>query len=273
MYLGRPKPSERDLPCTPWQIPVLADCCDCVDATTDPQLIVDAQAWAIASVYETTCRRFTGCCRVEVRPCIACHRCGASAYCDCDPCGPYITLDLWEAFCTDRINQVVEVQVDGVAWTNPTAPPDPEYWRLDPDPNTSRGRYLVLQKSALDAWGRFCWPPQDPSCPNGDPGTWSVIADVGTDPPVTVLKAAADLACEYIKWCKDPDNCNLPDRVTSIVRRGTTVNFGDIDGSTGVPTLDMALEQWGCQIADFEYGVDVCSTNLYIPVPRAVACT
>lgn len=264
MFGGRPRPNDREMPCTPWTLPDPRDCCDCPTTDADAEMIELAIMWAIADVYVSTCRRFTGCCRVEVRPCIACDVCGSIDSCGCDPCGPYVTADLWAGFRTDRINRIEAIYVDGALW-------GPDGWRLDPDRDTGRGRYLVLQD--LDAYPRL-WPTQRPTLPNRQVGTWSIVADIGWDPPPDVLKAASDLACEYLKQCKDPEKCSLPSSVTSIVRRGTTVNFGDRGSSSGVPSLDRVVDKWACSIEDFERAVDVCDDTLWIPVARPdPACT
>lgn len=261
--MSLPRPSKFEAPCELWDLGALADCCPCaVDA--DQADIDAAVARAISDIYVSTCRRWPGCCRVEVRPCPP--RC--SCMCGrCDHCGEYVTADLWDAFCTDRVGQVVAVNVDGVAVPASA-------WRVDADSNTWRGRWLVLQSStAWRADARLCWPDQDRQLPNGDPGTWSIVADIGGDPPADVLAAAADLACEYLKACKQPDACNLHDGIQSIVRRGVTINFADLaEGNTGLPSLDRVLLKYGCGPADNTRGVDPCPDWSWIPVARPVDC-
>lgn len=257
-----PQPTAWDGPCTPWTLPDL--CCDCAADATQ-QEIDDATAQAISDVFVATCKRFSGCCRVEVRPCApACY-----CYCGyCEPCGQYVTMDLWEALCTDRVNQVVDVLVDGVS-----APSS--MWRLDADHWTGEGRTLVLTEPPPNATSQvLCWPAQDRQLANGQPGTWSVIADIGADPPADVLRATADLACEYIKLCVAPDTCNLNDGVSSLTRRGTTINFADLqDGNTGVRTLDRVLAKYACETVDHTGMWNPCPDWSFIRVSRPSLCS
>lgn len=251
------------MPCTPWDLSGFVDCCPCADGASQDD-IDDAAANALADMYVSTCMRWPGCCRVEVRPCAP--RCAClCGY--CEPCGEYVTLDLWEALCTDRVSSVVSVLVDGVAVPASS-------WRLDLDHRTRLGRYLVLQDAS--PWrtdGQLCWPEQNRTLPNGAVGTWSVVADIGADPPADVIQAAQDLACEYLKLCKDPDACNLHDGIQSLTRRDTTINFASLEeGNTGVPTLDRVLTKYACRPADNTRGLDPAPEWSFIPIARPTAC-
>lgn len=179
----------------------------------------------------------------------------------------YQSIDLWDAFCVDNISQVVEVRVEGAVVPATD-------WRVDPDRGTRRPRHLVIQAQLPNTDREFCWPPQDLRAPNGDPDTWSVVVDTGIAPPPDLLRATADLACEYLKLCRDPDSCNLHDGIRTLQRRGVTLEFDPlVDGNSGVPSLDRAMLKYGCQSYDFEGAWDPNPVWEFTPVQRNFACS
>lgn len=258
---GLAQPTALEGPCTAWTLGDL--CCPC-EATATAQEIQDAITNAIADVFTWTCRRFTNCCRLETRPCPP--RC--ACYCGhCEDCGIYQRIDLWDAFCVDRITAVNAVTVEGATV------PATDY-RLEPDRGTRRPRYLVLNADLPNAARPYCWPPQDLRAPNGDPNTWSITVDTGATPPPDLLRATADLACEYLKLCKDPDSCNLHDGIRTLQRRGVTMEFDQlVDGNSGVPSLDRAMLKYSCQSYDFEGAWNPNAEWSYHPVIRSAVCS
>jgi hypothetical protein len=88
--------------------------------------------------------------------------------------------------------------------------------------------------------------------PPGTVGTWEIIATIGAAPPKLLRRAAADLACEFVKACLGQDTC-LPDGVRSIVRRGVSMDIEQItfnETGSGIPTVDMVIGRYSCAESD-----------------------
>lgn len=87
------------------------------------------------------------------------------------------------------------------------------------------------------------WPRAQSGWGVDTQGSWAVQAVVGRPVPTNGQIAAGVLACELAKAaCKD-NTCQLPQRVTSIIRQGVTLatidNFEGIkDGLTGIWLID-----------------------------------
>lgn len=224
------------------------ECCKGLCAPSDELLV---ELWEAASelAFAATCFRFPGCCSAETRPCAPC---GCVSRCGCK----YDSIDLSDAFCYPICrdaagNPMLEVVIGGQVIPA-------SQWRLESDGVT------------LATPGRFggSYPTQNYDRPNGDPGTWSIRATIGCPPPRLLLLGAAQFACELWKECKGQDSC-LPDGVTSIVRRGLSMDVGsglseervNFDtGGTGVAVLDLAISRWGCKDNDAYAFLDPCET-------------
>lgn len=91
-----------------------------------------------------------------------------------------------------------------------------------------------------------CWPEcNNLTLPDSEEGTWSVKVTYGRPVPELVRKAAAVLACEFIKFCVGKP-CTIPQRVTSISRQGMSATFLDpmefmSEGKTGIYLVDLAI--------------------------------
>lgn len=145
--------------------------------------------------------------------------CGCAGKCQCDAEGPS-ALRL-----PGPVVSVEEVWVNGTQL-------DPSEYRV------MYGRLLVRADGT--AW---------PSCQNllGDPmtddDTFAIVYRRGVEVPQGGRLAAGMLACELAKaYCRDA-TCQLPQRISSVVRDGITVtlmdNFADLkDGSTGIWVID-----------------------------------
>lgn len=84
-------------------------------------------------------------------------------------------------------------------------------------------------------------------------GTWNLTDQgivvnylYGMDPPEAGKRAAVRLASEIMKAITDPDNCALPERVTSVSRQGVNYTVLDPqefinDGKTGLFEVDMFI--------------------------------
>lgn len=101
------------------------------------------------------------------------------------------------------------------------------------------GSLLIRQDG--DAWPTT----QNLSAPAGDPDTWSVAYTRGKAVPPAVLGAAAVYACQ-VALSRTGGNCFLPQKVQSVTRQGTTIEFVDVTdyldkGLTGVPEVDQVI--------------------------------
>jgi hypothetical protein len=89
---------------------------------------------------------------------------------------------------------------------------DPAAYRID------GWRYLVR----LDG---TAWPnPLDPTDPT-DPDAWSYAHWYGKAVPPLGVMAAAEMACEILKYLNDDKSCKLPKKVQSVSRQGVTVQM------------------------------------------------
>lgn len=130
------------------------------------------------------------------------------------------------------------VKIDG------TVIPSTEY-RID------EGRWLVRTRPNVNfqPTARWGWPIcQDLSLPDSEPGTFSVDAMYGMDPPSSGVAAAEALAAELARAHANIPN-RLPTRLTSITRQGVTMAVVDpmqyLDkGLTGVYEADVFIRAY-----------------------------
>lgn len=107
------------------------------------------------------------------------------------------------------LNSVTEVKIDGAVL-------DPSQYRVDD------GQFLVRLP---DAEGRSeSWPvSQRLDLPTTEAGTFSVEFKYGQAVPEYLRHAAAIVACEFALACSPrPEDCRLPQRVSTVVRQGVT---------------------------------------------------
>lgn len=197
---------------TPGVVPwVRANELDC-DLVSDVDCIVATEIlWALSG------RRYPGLATRTVRPVGARHR-GGRCGGHCDELAS--SLDLGPGVVT-----VDEVLVDGAAVTA---------WTLADD------RWLLRD----DGQG---WPScQDITEPATETGTVQVTYRSGVAPPLAGEAAAGALACELAKARAD-QACQIPAKVTSIVRQGVSMEILDPtalleDGRTGIVAVDLFLQ-------------------------------
>ena len=206
-------------------------------SATDKQEAVEG---AVRLLYDKTCQRFRGRCTTTLRPF------DVDRYCDVQPPtwpyhtrwssnGWYMALDLG----VDPIVALKKVTIGGVEEDLTLDPPG---WRID------GGRWLVRQD------GTLTWPEQDMSSPLSTPGTWSVTVEWGAPPPGLGKLAAGSLACQFLKARHGAD-CDLPDAVTSVTKRGVTLNFATMreiveTGMTGDALADQFINTYACKPQD-----------------------
>jgi len=231
-------------PCEPWSDQASCD----LDPAPAGELVERAITVATELLWALSGRRF-GICTATVRPCRKacavdvfgpwewwgswpwvgswpeawalsphCRRCGSSCGCS----------QLEELKLPRRpVTAVSEVTVDGEILPE-------EAYRVDDF------RWLVR----LDG-GK--WPScQDMQADVTEAETFSVTFSYGRPVPESGVWAAERLACELLKAMVGDDDCQLPERVQTVSRRGVTVGFLDpmdfIDkGRVGITDVDLFL--------------------------------
>lgn len=150
--------------------------------------------------------------------------CGCAGTCSCDIEGP-TSLAL-----PGPVASVTEVRIDGVVL------PSSAY-------RVGYGRYLIRTDGGVwpSCQDLLADPTQPPSETNGS--TFQVTYQRGIPVPVGGQIAAGILAGEFAKFACNDRSCQLPKRVTQIVRQDVTVtlmdNFADLmKGGTGIWLVD-----------------------------------
>ena len=146
--------------------------------------------------------------------------CGCTSSCGCDVASE-IRLD-------GPVYDVVQVRIDGTVV-------DPDTYRVDD----------ALRLVRLDG---EVWPMrQNLSASAGRPDTFEVAYRRGVPLPVAGRRALTALMIEFRKAACGDTSCQLPSRVTNIVREGVTYSMADDpstlldNGRTGVPLVDQWL--------------------------------
>lgn len=233
--------------CAPWAtVDDVVTCSSCADEQFDEALLDDCLLFASEVLWGLSGRRWSGRCTDTVRPCTGLmygnglfrYRSTFARDCNC--------LGVWtgpENYPTARtcscrslpevslgrypIREVVEVIVDGDTL-------DPSAYRVDD--------YRWLVRVDGDSWP-CC---QDLAAPLGDPDTFGVTFEYGSNPPHGGVTAAATLACHLALAKCGSNRCKLPDRVQNITRQGVTMTIVDpmqfLDqGKTGLYEVDLWL--------------------------------
>lgn len=233
--------------CEPWATETDLDEC-CETSATSAQK-TDALLAASEILYALSGRQYFGLCQETVRPCgngpalptFTWSRWTypwtpvkyGGTWLNLGPvCGCHVT---YECACKGipqvhlgrhDVTQIFEVNIDGTILSSAN-------YRLD------HGRWLVRTDGEL-------WPCcQDLSVDIGETGSWYIELEYGTPVPQMGVNAATKLACELAKACSGGD-CDLPERVTSIVRQGVSMTLIDpqeflTEGRTGLYEVDLFL--------------------------------
>jgi hypothetical protein len=144
--------------------------------------------------------------------------CGCAGQCGCSP--------LCEIVLNPYATTILEVKVDGAV--------------------LPANAYRVDDNRRLVRVDGECWPDcQELGLPDTEPGTFSVTYQTGVPVPAGGRLAVALLAVQLWKACSG-STCNLPERVTQVVREGVTYTLLDnLDvferGRTGLSQVDMWL--------------------------------
>lgn len=230
--------------CAPWITPDQLTCATLAAELADgwPELICEAASeilWALAG-------RRHGRCTATIRPCrrdlipSGWHEwgtpwtpvlyngewlnvCGHQGGCGCDFVGEFVLPGV--------LTTVSAVTIDGDTL-------DAENYRID---NDGRGR-MVLVRTDGNLW---------PVCQNigkadDEPGTWSIVTEFGEPIPASGILGVDEFACELVKAKLDRP-CDLPKRVTNLVRQGVSFTLLDPqefmrDGKVGLYLCDQFLQ-------------------------------
>ena len=234
------------LPCN-WDVDT--GCCQDLWDEASTELQTAAAEYGAFTIWAATGRRF-GLCERTVRPCgRQCNECQQGWYWADGFFIPYILNGEWRncwcgydggagcCTCEPRCQvwlpgPVASIPVSGVSVDGAVVPME-GHWRVD------NGHWLVRIDDE-------CWPDcQDYNVAPTEANTFQVTYNVGIPVPSILLRAAGELACEWMKSCMG-QACRLPQRVQSIVRQGTTISMVDVDtllknGLTGITTVDQII--------------------------------
>ncbi len=229
-------------PCfSSWDIDT--SCCADFWATLTPAEQATATSVAVFTIWAATGRRY-GPCPVTVRPCGPyCSDNGIAGYSWSNGVFvPYIVNGVWrncwcgmaggcrcepsqQIYLPGPVASVTSVTQDGVLV-------DPSAYRVDDL------RWLV--RTDGNAWTQC----QDYDVDSGT-GTLIVSYNRGNEVPAHLMVAAGIYACEWAKACQGTA-CELPSRVVTLSRQGTTFQMTDIDnlltrGLTGIQRVDQLI--------------------------------
>lgn len=255
--------------CSPWA--TIADVCSpCDEYTMDALLLDDMLQVSSDILYELSGRQFAGICKDTVRPCLRSTNVdyGRPIRPPYPFGGPYgywpaganygnPGSGFWMTNRSDRaggqvfpeitlgvypIDQVLSIKIDGQDLPKVDPVTGAENWRVDDN------RWLV-RLADPHTGSNPGWPgTQRMDLPDTEIGTWSVTLAYGTPPPPGGVKAAAYLGCQLALACQPESGakCQLPQRVTSLVRQGVSMVVLDplafLDkGRTGMPIVDYWL--------------------------------
>lgn len=135
-----------------------------------------------------------------------------------------------EALLPSPVAEVVEVKIDGAVL--PVTAYRVDDWRL-----------LVRTDGGV-------WPAcQTMGAADTATGTWSVTVKVGKRVPVLGELAVAELGCELVKGCSEPNECAIPAHIVARTRAGVSESFIDLADLvkyklTGLPQGDYFLRSF-----------------------------
>lgn len=190
----------------------------------DPR-IEDALSDASLILYYMTGRQFAGTCTTTVRPpCL-------SGMCSCGCSPAQVNLGVWP------VTDVTSVRYDGTVYSGTD---------ITDNFHINGYRYLARNDGQPFLSGNQ-WAVAGSVEDNADNGhVFEVTVEHGVQVPRLLKRATRLLACELIDACCGND-CNLPDRVTSVARVGVTQEIASVvdildKGGTGIYAVDLAIQ-------------------------------
>lgn len=235
----------------------------------DDHFLLDDVAYAASSLlYDLSGRQFPGVCTRTIRPCA--DKCSCWGFSPSLGLGPWAWVSsaawggagvgpwYWRNECGDTcgcgylsevelsgypVQQILEVKINGTVLPLLDSNNNPNY-RLD------NRRTLVRMNDPGPPPNPRAWPAcQDMSLDDTQDSTFAITYTWGTDVPWIGRQAAAQLARELYK-ASNNQTCQLPTKVTKIVRQGITmervVPMADMlrGGATGLQLVDAFIAQY-----------------------------
>lgn len=190
----------------------------------------DDYALAASNIlFARTCSLYPGMCEASVWPCI--DGCYSSDPYPCAPCCAPDQVRLPVSYPVDPDS--VTVTQDGVPFTA---------FRVE--------RLYYVVRTDGSRWIRNNFGIGG--------GVETIISySYGRNPPIELVMAAQELACEMKRACSGAADCKLPPQVRRVARQGLQIDMVDLQrllatGQTGLPSVDYALMIHGdCGQANF----------------------
>lgn len=217
------------LPCGPYTTPeaVLACCTAAVDAglAEDDIRIIDAIADASLLMYYWTGRTY-GLCSTTLRLNRSCACPGTICGCGVNS----IDLGLWP------VVELTGVRIDGVD-------EDVDDYHIDEFHYLVRNGEQVAWPSHSNLWAETGGAFDT----EADGWVFEVEFNYGIEAPSILERATRNLACELLTQSCGIGECKLPERVSSISRRGISMEVASSmdllrDGLTGIYSVDLAIK-------------------------------
>ena len=220
-----------DTSCPPSSIPAIY-----------PVNLQTKEAWyqyAARLMYLYTGERFDGLCEYITRPCKDC-------YSSCNlcfdifkrcQCGVYLdSINLSREADGNMIDSIIEVKIDGVVLA-PSA-------------------YIIEDYKDIVRIDGQPWPycqdfSKNPdSIPPLSANTFQIKYVAGRMPPIDVQRATALLACQLMKACNSPSDCQLPSNVASVSRQGIAFDMSTVSENnyTGIEEIDNTIKKYNTRL-------------------------
>lgn len=193
-------------------------------AEDDPR-ITDAIDDASLILFYLTGKQFYGTCEATVRPgCL-----GGGCVCGCTP--HQVNLGLWP------VTELISVRYDGTVYTGSD---------LTDTFHINDYRYVARNDGDLFLSGNQWAIAGGSEDTDANSHVFEVTFNHGIKIPRLLTRAARELACQFVTACCDKP-CKLPERVTSIQRRGLSMDVASAtdllkDGRTGIYAVDLAIQ-------------------------------
>ena len=205
----------------------LLQCCRNAEGMLDTDArLLDAVEDASIVLYYLTGKHFNGTCETTIRPpCL-------SGLCSCGCSPSRVNIGLWP------VTGLTSIRYGGTTYTGSD---------LTDKFHVDEFHWLVMNDGSAFQSGNQ-WASSGGTHDNTNDGfVFEITAQHGITPPRLLQRAARDLACEFITACCSDQPCKLPDRVTSVVRSGVSMDIASTmdmlrEGKTGIYTVDLAIQ-------------------------------
>lgn len=236
--------------CEPWP---LVGCCDFNDLAISPAITGVAYRAASEKLWLATGQRF-GNCAVTFRPC----RSDCTSTLPVDPWwGAGSVQPTWggatwptpaliggEWFniaCGSCLGDCGCTSTSEVVFPDPVTITSVE---VDGVTLTEGADWVLYNGQRLVRLGGAEWPLCQNWTVADGPGTWKVVAAVGSEVPELGKMAVAKLTCELAKSCAG-FKCDLPPGATQVTRAGVSITLPNdyiAKGQTGITIVDMFIQ-------------------------------